>query len=211
MAKERKPLIGIPMERTVRRERPGRWMPVVWLLFAVALTVGIIAAVQTFVPIDSKDRANSSLEEGTPAPATTVAASPSVAPLVPTTPSPVPVAAPVKAATPPPPTPTPKPRPTAESTPAPTPVAAAPTVPLEPSPPAAASPVQNDLVPGAGATLTVRTQAEWRDGGRTTGVTYLPPGTSVVIDEKLPDGKFRVHWREAEASVAPDVLVPVAP
>jgi len=201
MDKNRKPHLAIPMERTVKKERPGRWMPVVWLLFAVALTVGIIAAVQTFVPINPTDRANASVSQ--PEKSAKVIALATPAP-----------SAPLETA----PAPEPKVKETSQpATPAPSAVIVATepvTIPSAPPPspsPTAAPEPGIRLAKGDEATLTVRTQAAWREGGRSSGQTYLPPGTKVVVVQVLPDRKYVVHWREAEAEVPAASLAPITP
>lgn len=193
------------MERTLKKERPGRWMPVVWLLFAVALTVGIIATVQTFVPINPTDRANATVSEPVDKPAQPIAAASPASPAAPDLTS-----APVLKETPAPLKETPAPPPSAN--PAPTAVTVA-TEPVAPptAPPAESSAAANRLVEGEEATLTTRTQAAWREGGRSSGLTYLPPGTKVVVVQVLPDDKYVVHWREAEAEVPGASLAPIDP
>lgn len=42
--------LGIPLERTVPHRRPGRWMPFVWVIFAAALTGGIITTIRIVIP-----------------------------------------------------------------------------------------------------------------------------------------------------------------
>lgn len=187
------PRFGIPLERTVQPRRPGRWMAVVWLLFAVALTVGIIAIVQNVVPIAEGDRENASIEEveltgetvAAPAPPSDSALAPTaeetVAPLIAEAPG------------------------AAPAPPGPAPVA----------PPPRRMPVEGNAgdawAPGASARLVEKAEAVQREGGRVKGYLTLRPGTEIEIQEVLPDGRYRVRWREASAEVPASALAPVAP
>ncbi len=159
---------SIPLERSVQPRKPGRWIPVIWLLFAVALTVAIIGVIQSYVPIADEDRENASAEE-------------------------------ISAAEPmaPPPAPAKKPAP-APVTPAPSPSA-----PVPESTPA--------LAVGAPARLTEKTEAVLREGQRVRGFLTLQPGTEVVVQEVLPEGRYRVSWRDAEAETAASALEPLTP
>lgn len=180
MSRQKYHKLGIPLERTVQDVRPGRWMPVVWILFAAMLTGGIVMAIRFLYPEMHQSKV-AKAKEPLPVSAETPASGTEPAPVQPEvlpvreTPTPVPAVSPTPAET----------------------VSARPSKVEETG--------EVTL-----ATLVKPIALEQRKAGRVNGVVYLKAGQQVEVISREGGGMVRVRWKELEGAVAEGALEEVA-